>query len=76
MLSLRRAHGQRSDCSSGVLGMQVEAMNFAGTGHAECVAALGLSPHASRIWREESGDGMDWRSLLHPSARGSIKRRG
>ena len=60
-------------------GMHVEAMNFTGMGHAECAAALGLSLHALRIWRdrlEESGDGMDWRSLLHPSARGSIKQRG
>jgi len=40
-------------------------------GHAEYAAALGLSPHALRIWRdrlEDSGNEMDWRSLLHPSA--------
>jgi len=44
-------------------------------GHAEYAAALGLSPHALRIWRdrlEESGDEMDWRSLLHPSARAQL----
>ena len=58
--------------------MHVEAMNWSGMGHAEYAAALGLSPHALRIWRdrlEESGNEMDWRSLLHPSARGSIKQR-
>jgi hypothetical protein len=53
-------------------GMHVEAMNFSVMGHAEYAAALGLSPHALRIWRdplEQSGNEMDWRSLLHPSAR-------
>jgi len=45
-------------------GMHVEAMNFSGIGHPEYAAALGLSPHALRIWRdrlEESADEMDWR---------------
>jgi hypothetical protein len=32
--------------------MHVEAMNFSGMGHAEYAAALGLSPHALRIWRD------------------------
>jgi len=43
--------------------------------HAEYAAALGLSQHPLRIWRdrlEESGDEMDWRSLLHPSARAQL----
>ena len=34
-----------------------------------------FSLHALRIWRdrlEESGDQMDWRSLLHPSARAQL----
>jgi len=56
-------------------GMHVEAMNWSGMGHAEYAAALGLSPHALRIWRdrlEQSGDEMDWRSLLHPSARAQL----
>ena len=55
--------------------MHVEAMNWSGMGLAEYAAALGLSPHALRIWRdrlEESGDEMDWRSLLHPSARAQL----
>ena len=55
--------------------MHVEAMNWSGMGHAEYAAALGLSPHALRIWRdrlEESGNEMDWRSLLHPSARAQL----
>jgi transposase-like protein len=55
--------------------MHVEAMNWSGMGLAEYAAALGLSPHALRIWRdrlEESGDELDWRSLLHPSARAQL----
>ena len=55
--------------------MHVEAMNWSGMGLAEYAAALGLSPHALRIWRdrlEDSGDEMDWRSLLHPSARAQL----
>jgi hypothetical protein len=55
--------------------MHVEAMNWSGMGHAEYAAALGLSPHALRLWRdrlEESGNEMDWRSLLHPSARAQL----
>ena len=53
----------------------MEAMNRSGMGHAEYAAALGLSPHALRIWRdrlEQSGNEMDWRSLLHPSARAQL----
>ncbi len=36
--------------------MHVEAMNFSGMGHAEYAAALGLSPHALRIWRDRLED--------------------
>jgi transposase-like protein len=56
-------------------GMHIEAMNWSGMGHAEYAAALGLSPHALRIWRdrlEQSGNEMDWRSLLHPRARAQL----
>jgi hypothetical protein len=56
-------------------GMHIEAMNWSGMRHAEYAAALGLSPHALRIWRdrlEQSGNEMDWRSLLHPSARAQL----
>ena len=52
--------------------MHVEAINFSGMGHAEYAAALGLSPHALRIWRdrlEEYGNEMDCRSLIRRSAR-------
>ena len=55
--------------------MHVEALNWSGMGLAEYATALGLSPHALRIWRdrlEDSGDEVDWRSLLHPSARAQL----
>ncbi len=55
--------------------MHVEALNWSGMGLAEYAAALGLSPHALRIWRdrlEETGDEMVWRALLHPSARAQL----
>jgi hypothetical protein len=41
-------------------------MNFSGMGHAEYAAALGLSPHSLRIWRdrlEQSG-----LAVAHPAA--------
>jgi hypothetical protein len=55
--------------------MHVEAMNWSGMGHAEYAAALGLSPHALRKWRDRFEDSkveMDWRSLLHPSAQAQL----
>lgn len=75
----RYRYGVRTDSKPIALrafwSMHVEAMNFSGMGHAEYAAALGLSRHALRIWRdrlEESGDEMDWLSLLHPSARAQL----
>ena len=75
----RLRYGARTDSGPIALrafwGMHVESMNWSGMGHAEYAAALGLSPHSLRIWRdrlEESGDEMDWRSLLHPSARAQL----
>ncbi len=75
----RIRYGARTDDGSIALrafwSMHVEAMNWSGMGHAEYAAALGLSPHALRRWRdrlEESGSEMDWRSLLHPSARAQL----
>jgi len=55
--------------------MHAEAMNFSGAWHAEYAAALGMWPHALQCWRdrlEQSGREMDWRSLLHPSARAQL----
>ena len=75
----RNRYGVRTDSGpvalQAVWGMHIEAMNWSGMGHAEYAAALDLSPHALRIWRdrlEQSGNEMDWRSLLHPSARAQL----
>ena len=75
----RHRYGARTDSGPIALrafwSMHVEAMNWSGMGLAEYAAALGLSPHALRIWRdrlENSGNDMDWRSLLHPSARAQL----
>ncbi|MCP1968196.1 IS66-like element accessory protein TnpA [Bradyrhizobium elkanii] len=75
----RYRYSVRTDCGPIALrafwSMHVEAMNWSGMGHAEYAAALGLSPYSLRIWRnrlEESGDEMDWRLLLHPSARAQL----
>ena len=75
----RNRYGVRTDSGPIALrafwSMHVEAMNWSGMGHAEYAAVLGLSPHALRIWRdrmEQSGNEMDWRFLLHPSARAQL----
>ncbi|MDX8496710.1 transposase [Mesorhizobium sp. VK22B] len=75
----RRRYGARTDRGPIALhafwGMHVEAMNWSGMGLAEYAAALDLSPHALRRWRdrfEESGTEMDWRTLLHPSTRAQL----
>ncbi|MER8402972.1 hypothetical protein [Mesorhizobium sp. M1348] len=51
-LSLQQAHGQRPNRSAGILEHAFEVMNWSGMGHAEHTAALVLSPHALRIWRD------------------------
>ena len=62
----RNRYGVRTDSGPIALrafwSMHVEAMNWSGMEHAEYAAALGLSPHALRIWRdrmEQSGNEMD-----------------
>jgi hypothetical protein len=72
---VRHRFGARTDDGPVALrafwSMHVEAMNWSGMGHAEYAAALGLSPHALRKWRDRFEDSkveMGWRSLLHPSA--------
>jgi hypothetical protein len=73
--SLRRAYGQRSDCASRVLEHACRGDELEWHGHAEYAAAFGFPPQALRIWRdrlEASGNEMDWRSLLHPSARAQL----
>ena len=69
----RNRYSVRTD--SGLIALRAFWSMHVGMGHAEYAAALGLSPHALRIWRdrlEQSGNEMDWRSLLHPSARAQL----
>lgn len=52
--------------------MHVEAMNWSGMGVRQYAAALQLSPHSLRKWRDRLDGGemeIDWRAHLHPSAR-------
>jgi hypothetical protein len=41
----------------------VEAMNFSGMGQAEYGAALGLSLHSLRIWRDRLGESGDFTAM-------------
>jgi hypothetical protein len=73
--SLWRTHGQRFDCSSGVLGMHVEANELQRSGTRQACCSAGLSPHSLSIWHsrlEQRGNEMDWRSLLHWSTRAQL----
>lgn len=52
--------------------MRVEALNWSGMGVREYAAALQLSPHSLRKWRDRLDGGemeIDWRAHLHLSAR-------
>jgi transposase-like protein len=51
--------------------MHVEAMNFSGMGHAAYAAALDLSQHASRIWRDRLEESADDRRF-NPNARAQL----
>jgi hypothetical protein len=52
----RYRYGKRTDSAPIALrafwSLHVEAMNWSGMGHPEYAAALGLSRHALRIWRD------------------------
>jgi transposase-like protein len=73
--SLRRAHEQRSDCSSGVLGHACRSDGLQRNGTCRACRSAGLSPHSLCIWHdrlEQRGNEMDWRSLLQRSARAQL----
>ncbi|WP_316201075.1 MULTISPECIES: IS66 family insertion sequence element accessory protein TnpA [unclassified Bradyrhizobium] len=55
--------------------MHVEAMNWSGMGLCAYAAAMQLSPHSLRKWRDRLAAGeltIDWRAHLHPSARPAV----
>ena len=52
--------------------MHVEAQLWSGLSAAEYASAVGLSTHSLRAWRQRLDEeplGVDWRALVHPSAR-------
>lgn len=56
--------------------MHVEALNWSGMGVREYAAALDLSPTSLRKWcdwLDNSGEEIDWRAHLHPSARPLVR---
>ncbi|WP_315719704.1 MULTISPECIES: transposase [unclassified Bradyrhizobium] len=55
--------------------MHVEALNWSGMELRACAAAMQLSPHSLRKWRDRLATGevtIDWRAHLHPSARPAV----
>lgn len=50
--SLQRAHEQRSDCSSGVLGHACRSDELQWNGSCRACRSADLSPHSLRIWRD------------------------
>src|SRR5205823_5705541 len=71
-------HRDPSDCSWGIWGMCIEAMNWGGMVHAEYAAALGLSPHTLRVWRDRREQIRQRNELAIPASSecpGSIKQR-
>ncbi|MDB5688026.1 MAG: hypothetical protein JWR77_2615 [Rhizorhabdus sp.] len=65
----------RNRASPAFWAMHVEAMNWSGMGVPAYAAALQLSPHSLRKWRDRLDAGevvIDWRAHLHPSARPAV----
>jgi transposase-like protein len=65
----------RNRASQAFWAMDVEAMNWSGMGLRADAAAMQLSPHSLRKWRDrlEAGEvTIDWRAHLHPSARPAV----
>ena len=76
---LRPRYGARTDMDCRAVqafwAMHVEAMNWSGMRLCDYAAALNLSPTSLRRWRDRLEEGaveIDWRALLHPSARPKI----
>ncbi|MET3995092.1 transposase-like protein [Bradyrhizobium sp. S3.9.2] len=65
----------RNRASQAFWAMHVEAMNWSGMGLRAYAAAMQLSPHSLRKWRDRLDAGelaIDWRAHLHPSARPAV----
>lgn len=65
----------RNRASQAFWAMHVEAMNWSGMGVRAYAAAMQLSPHSLRKWRDRLDAAVvaiDWRAHLHPSARPGV----
>ena len=65
------SNSQRSKAVQAFWAMHVEALNWSGMSATHYAAALGVSAHSLRRWRDllDAEDvSIDWRSRLHPSA--------
>ncbi|UFZ08068.1 hypothetical protein LQG66_18015 [Bradyrhizobium ontarionense] len=65
----------RNQASQAFWAMHVEALNGSGMGLRAYAAAMQLSPHSLRKWRDRLDVGevtIDWRAHLHPSARPAV----
>lgn len=65
----------RNRASQAFWAMHVEALNWSGMELRAYAAAMQLSPHSLRKWRDRLDAGevtIDWRAHLHPSARPAV----
>ena len=72
----RSQNGVRGKAVQAFWAMHVEAQLWSGLSAAEYAGALDLSPYSLREWRrrlDEEPLGIDWRALVHPSARPYVR---
>ncbi|WP_316235267.1 MULTISPECIES: hypothetical protein [unclassified Bradyrhizobium] len=65
----------RNRASQAFWAMHVEALNWSGMELRACAAAMQLSPHSLRKWRDRLAAGevtIDWRAHVRPSARPAV----
>lgn len=69
----RRSRSEvRNRAAQAFWAMHVEAQLWSGLSAGECASVFRLSTHSLRKWRhrlDEEPLGVDWRALVHPSAR-------
>lgn len=68
----RSSNAVRNKAAQAFWAMHLEAQLWSGLSAAEYASAHRLSPHSLRKWRRQLAEeplGVDWRELVHPSAR-------
>lgn len=71
----RPSNDKRCQATQAFWAMHVEALTWSGMSASQYAAALRISPHSLRRWRDLLDAGemqIDWRAHLHPSARPTI----